>query len=210
MSFDLAVWYETAPITVDVADAWLAALYESEVPEGITPRPEIAAFVDDLRAAHQVEQEEELTVGADFVLMSLTADELRTTVHELAARHGLVCYDPQTEQVAQPPPVIEGDQLVLTTPDGSLYVDPDPELVADTVRNLDARSFFAILERAGSHYVQVAYDADGHHLERREGSADRHFHTTIPSLADAVPAFAAFAAGEQGWEKHYTWTRLEL
>ena len=207
MSFDLAVWYETAPITVDVADAWLAALYESEVPEGITPRPEIAAFVEDLRAAAPAL---EPTVGADFVLMSFTADELRQTVHELAARHGLVCYDPQTERVAQPPPVIEGDELVLTAPDGSLYVDPDPELVAGTVQNLDAHSFFAILERAGSHYVQVAYDADGHHLERREGSADRHFHTTIPRLADAVPAFAAFAAGEQGWEKRYTWTRLEL
>jgi hypothetical protein len=216
MSFDLAVWYEPAPITVDVADAWLAALYESEVPDGITPRPEVAAFVADLLGGHPADGEvweSAPVVGADFVLMSFTepaGDRMREVVRGLAERHGLVCYDPQTEQIAQPPPDLTGDTLVLTVPDGSMFLDPDPERIAHTVRGLDEYRYFAILERAGSHYVQVAYDPDGHHLERRDGGPDRHFHTTVPGLAEAATAFAAFAAREQGWERRYEWTRLEF
>ncbi|MFI6294519.1 hypothetical protein ACIBEJ_23210 [Nonomuraea sp. NPDC050790] len=115
MSFDLAVWFEDEPITPLRATAkfldWCEAPGEDSPPGA---RAEVAAFVDDLTARYPdltadnyagSPWAEPLTVAEDIVLASAVfprAAEVCRTVFELAGRHGLVVFDPQSGSVHAP------------------------------------------------------------------------------------------------------------
>ena len=122
---------------------------------------------------------------------------------ELAARHGLVCYDPQTRRVHPP----EG-ALRLVACDGSELTDPAVADIDRQLRRIDAANWYAWLERPEGTYVQVglgpnAGAPDGRYcLEYRDGSAERHVRvvTRGPSAAMSMPdaSMATWPCGSQG------------
>jgi hypothetical protein len=232
MSFELAVWYEPVPISVATADEKYGRLCEQDGEEGAVPRPEVAAFYRDLvdrypeldsLTAEEAEEHSpwtaELGVAESSVLMSVIwrySQQVLDFVRELAAQHGLVCFDPQENLVHHPPALRTEPRLMLSLWDGSQFEDPDPARTERALRKLSRDRYFVILERAGGHYVQVGYGQDAgtrpgwYALERRDGSADRHYRCVVTDITEIVKAFNAFAAGEVGWERRFGWQKVEL
>ncbi|MEZ0075605.1 hypothetical protein [Planotetraspora sp. GP83] len=143
MSFELGVWWEAFPITEEEASLKYAAWCRGERSRGdrrrgdgatAEPRFEVAAFYEELTSDFPDLTADNygsspwstpLTVGADFVLMSMVfprAGEVCRVVQELAVRHGLVCFDPHGESVRAP--------TGITMADGSLIVGPDAEAIS--------------------------------------------------------------------------------
>jgi hypothetical protein len=227
VSFELAVWYESAPITVAAADEKYGALCLRDGRPGVVPRPEVAAFYRELVGRYpeleSLTDEEaerrspwaaELGVAEHSVLMSVLwrySGQLLGVVRELAARHGLVCYDVQEQWVHHPPGLRTEPELTLTLWDGSHVDDPAPERTEKALRKLSRERYFVILERAAEHYLQVGYGEDAgtgpgwYALERREGAADRHYRCELTDLAEVIKAFRAYGAGEKGWERRFGW-----
>ncbi|MBB5084182.1 hypothetical protein [Nonomuraea endophytica] len=116
MSFDLAVWFEDEPITPMRATAKFLDWCEepSEDHSSPDPRAEVAAFLDELTARYPdltadnyagSPWAEPLTVAEDIVLASAVfprAAEVCRTVFELAGRHGLLVFDPQSGSLHVP------------------------------------------------------------------------------------------------------------
>lgn len=115
MSFDLAVWFEDRPITALEAASRFLDWCEGDGEPG-EPRPEVAAFLAELTARFPDLTADNyasspwsapLTVGEDVVLASAVfprAAEVCRAVLELAGRHRLVVFDPQSGTVLNPPP----------------------------------------------------------------------------------------------------------
>ncbi|MFI6498237.1 hypothetical protein [Nonomuraea typhae] len=114
MSFDLAVWFEDEPITPLRATAKFLDWCESTAEAVEAPRAEVAAFLDDLTARYPdltadnyaaSPWAEPLTVADGTVLASAVfprAAEVCRTVLDLAERHGLIVFDPQSGTLHTP------------------------------------------------------------------------------------------------------------
>lgn len=214
MSFDLAVWFETA---AGPSAEKYRQLCEELPAADVVPRAEIAAFHRTL-----VEEYHALSEGADSpwngdpvvfedaVLMTASWDrghEVLAFVRQLADVHGLACFDPQKNVTHR-----SGADLTLVLSNGSRVGDPDPDLIERNLRRLSRDRPFLILERPGEQYVQVQLDKNPgwYTVERREGSAEQHYETKTTDLGALIRTFTGFAAGQAGWERRFGWSRLEL
>jgi hypothetical protein len=116
MSFDLGVWYSDTPLTdEDAGDLYVKLCEETWIP--IEENAAVDAFYADLTSRYpeiDAISEEELencpwSCAHDrsglHVLMAITwsrCAEIAPVVLNLAATHGLVCYDPQESKVHLP------------------------------------------------------------------------------------------------------------
>ena len=126
MSFDLSVWYSSRPVLPEEAGPFHVALCERRH-DGVESSPHVRRFVDELTARYpQIDDVPEdkvdecpWTIAFDqsegHVIMCIAgskAGEMKPIVQGLAAKHGLVCYDPQVDEVHNPP----GPGPALQTP----------------------------------------------------------------------------------------------
>ena len=119
MSFDLDVWYSSRPLTVAEADEHYSAFRGNGNGDGQAATDErLTRFVDELTSRYpQIDDVADDEIDAcpwslafdlspthvRMPVMWTRAEEIAPVVMELAERHGLVCYDPQSRKVHLPP-----------------------------------------------------------------------------------------------------------
>ncbi len=125
MSFDLGVWYSSRSLTAAEADECYSAFHASGNGKGngnangqATTDERLTRFVHELTSRYpQIDDvaDDEIdscpwSVSFDLSpthvkmpVMWTRAEEIAPVVMELAERHGLVCYDPQSRKVHLPP-----------------------------------------------------------------------------------------------------------
>ncbi|GII58113.1 hypothetical protein Pth03_65020 [Planotetraspora thailandica] len=228
MSFDLGVWFEPARITGDAATEKYVRLCEGDA-TGLVEPPAVGAFhaeltaefpdLDELDDAAGSPWSAALTVSESHVLMSMIwsrADEMAARVVELAHRHGLVCFDPQSATLHLPPALRLPAALRLERCVGQPVTDPSPDVLERAVRRLSGSNWFLILEAGEQRYVQIGLgpsagvEAGWFALEHRDGSPDRHVRALVRDRGPLVTALLGFAAGDRGWADGFSWTKLDL
>ena len=119
MSYDLGIWYSSYPLTDAEADERYSAFLANGNGNGPVATDErLSRFVDELTSRFpQIDDvsEDEIdacpwSVAFDLSsshvctpIMWARAEDVAPFVLELAERHGLVCYDPQSRKVHLPP-----------------------------------------------------------------------------------------------------------
>ena len=122
MSFDLCVFYTVKPHTdAEALKRYIAYCEESDLTPYIEPSPKISEFVKELTTRHpQIDDalEDELdecpwSIAFDLseghVIMPMVwskADETPKIIVDLAKKHDLVCFDPQSTKIITAPPGI--------------------------------------------------------------------------------------------------------
>jgi len=119
MSFDLGVWYPHERLTNSQAGELYLALCDGTV-ESPDPHPAVDAFYQELTAKHpEIDTVPEVRIGdhdycpwsceidhsPGHVIMSCVwprADDVGALVDQLARKHGLAVYDPQSERITYP------------------------------------------------------------------------------------------------------------
>lgn len=106
--------------------------------------------------------------------------------------------------------------LRAKTEDDERWDDPSEDLLFELLLDID-KGFgsFLILEQAADPnaqtYAQVARRDDGSYaVEYREGSADRHYGTTVPDMRTAHKLLAGWAFELAGWKQDAQWTRVRF
>lgn len=113
MSYDIAVWEGVRPSTDDAARAAYEEHYErymvqQTVPPSSRIQQYVAALLErwpDIDAAESSPWSDSPLIGnasGSMVYLGIVysrADEVSTVVARIAAEHGLVCFDPQTEHL---------------------------------------------------------------------------------------------------------------
>lgn len=232
MSFDLGVWFEPGPITDQQATDKYDSLCDKEADSSIPAHPQVADFYRDLtrllpeldsNAAPEEVERSPWTTALDTtptsVVMGISwprAVEVSNVVRELADRHGLIYYDPQAGTTSQPDFSGTGKRLSLSSCNGSRSVNPTPDRIAETLRQLSARNWFAVLQRDDDRYVQVGFgEQAGMHpemyvLERRDGSAEDHYRTLAADIDKVITAFQSYAQADASWTSRFSWQKIEL
>jgi hypothetical protein len=119
MSFDLAVWYPHEKLSAEAALRVYQNLCEGDV-SGLKPHPAIEAFYEELTAKHpEIDDvpEDEID-NHDLCPWSIQHDRsdrhlimcsvwsqaayVEEMIHQLARKHGLVVFDPQSTTIAYP------------------------------------------------------------------------------------------------------------
>jgi hypothetical protein len=213
MSFDLGVWFAAVRPERAVAAETYRRLCEGEA--GVV---EPAGAVAGFRAALLAEFPEPagaedaavgsspwsagLSAGAGHLVMSMGwghVDEVAPRVVQLAADHGLICFDPQAGVVHVPPALRAPDALALQSCAGLSVIDPDPETVEHAVRGLSDDNWFVILEAQSGRFIQAGTGAragagtDGFAVEYRDGAPERHYRGVLDDRDQVVSLFADFA-----------------
>lgn len=226
MSFDLYLWREPSPITAARAAAVLDRLAEGD-DEAVRPDARNLAFHADLlerfpaletlsdagMEASPWNMSPDATDRRVILCMAWsTAAKTSAVVLDLARRHGLVCYDPQSSQIHNLP--AEGPGLRLELADGSVFTDPDAATLRALLAAIDERNWYACLERDPERFAQVAMghlDGVPEHLftfEYREGPGSHHGTSPI-RREEAVELVLAYAAGDMSWKDRHTWHEIE-
>jgi hypothetical protein len=229
VSFDLGVWFEPEPITAAEAAAKYERLCDGDL-AGVVDNERVTAFYQALTARYPelTDQPETdldgpwsttLDRSAGHVIMPIIwprAAEMRTVVRELAAEHGLVCFDPQTGDVDNPVRPMAPGALRLELCDGSVIDEPDLPRIRRELGRLSSHNWYAVLERSPDWYTQVGLGQEAgvppgqYGLERREGSAQRHYRYVAKSLDDVVNAFAGFASADDAWIHQFPWQKVDV
>ena len=226
MSYDMTVWFEREPITVDIANRKLDALYEADDSSGFDPNAELLALYDELLARYPALEDLDdddlegsvwsVTPEPSDRVLSLNviwprADEFAGVVRPLAGTRGLVCFDAYGE-LTHPPAMLNAPRVRLSTERGSLVYDPDLPSIQAVLEGLDRRNWFAVLERPDGWYIQVGRWKDERlwGLEYREGTPERHFRTEVPTLDGVAEIFHRFAAADYTWQADFSWEKLTL
>ena len=117
MSFDLGVWFSSRPMNNEEAAARYVALCDGNT-DDIEANPAVAAFVTELTGLHpQIDDvpDEDVDdcpwncafdVSEGHVIMPMSwsrCEEVALLVLQLAQKHGLICFDPQSGEVHLPP-----------------------------------------------------------------------------------------------------------
>lgn len=220
MSYDLTIWYESAPITPEAAEAKLKTFLEKEDDSSFEPSEKVQQFHDSLLQQFPFEGYAAVWIGTpprsddrvvDVYIPWSQADRVAETVRELARQHGLVCYDPQAGVVN---PNVPGyaPAFELNTETHPRVPDPNAERVERAVSKLSNDNYFAIVERADGWYAQVGYGVSvgvkpgTYAMEYREGSPDEHYRTeTSDRMAatrflQAAPRSKGVPRGRRGLE----------
>jgi hypothetical protein len=188
MSFDLGFWHEDRPITVQQAAKVYGQLCEGNAAV-VTQHPALALFLHDLTqhyppiGSYADEEQEharcpwscawDLTPGSAIVCMRWSyAQELTSRLLQMASTYGLVCYNPQRDEVYLP-----------AARDGEMDRAARMRAALETLVDAQSEGGFVIFEdRATKDYVQFAVE-----LFFREGD-DLPVHRRLPLTADpSVP-----------------------
>jgi hypothetical protein len=122
MSFDLAVWHSSKPMTDEAAGQYYMTLCQREEPDAPQPlieaNPAVAAFVSELTIRYpdlssfdddtvdDAVWNADLDVSPGHCIMTIgwsRAEQVYEFVVPLAAKHGLCLYDPQDGKLHPPP-----------------------------------------------------------------------------------------------------------
>ncbi len=227
MSFDLAVWHETTPITTQDAVRKYHQLCDSNT-DLVHAHPGVDAFYQEL-----VQRYPELHTYADedleqspwnaehdrspaHVIVSIAwsrAGEVAPVVADIASRHGLVCLDPQVPVVHYPPFLLGMPHLRLQTMNGRVVDNPTPAEIAQEIAGIAAEAnHFAGLERTNLTYMQteIAENREIFALEYQDGALDRHYRVEGVTRAAVVQAFQEYAVGNQAWKARYRWKPYQV
>jgi hypothetical protein len=231
MSFDLGVWFEPEPITDQRAVERYQSLCDADADSATPTHPRAAAFYRDLTelfpdldatADAETIERSPWTAGLSTtpasVIMAIAwsrAAEVADIVRELADRHGLICHDPQSGATSHPDVAHTGQRLSLSSCNGSRSINPAPAHIEQTLRRLSIDNWFVILEQHDGWWIQVGYgDQAGtrpgwYALERRDGSAEHHYGTTVSDLNDVIKAFQQYAQGDESWTRRFAWNKIQ-
>lgn len=226
MSFDLAVWYTSEPITTQVAADIYSRLGDEPLAD-VESHPNINAFLEDLTARYpqiddcdddQIDDcpwSDSFDQSDQHVLLSISysrVKEMVAVIEELAAKHDLVYFNPQWPCVVYPPRIAAMPHLRLILEKGSLIDNPTSEQIADALSSLDADgNSFAILERTETTYIQTGFQKSGEYIiEYQEGSLDQHYQTVARDVQQVIAMFQAYAVGHDTWQQECEWNKLDL
>jgi hypothetical protein len=226
MSYDLYLWRSPQPVTARQAMAIMHRLADGQ-DDAVVPDDALLAFHQDLIARFpplsaladdEVEDSPwnanpDATASRVILYFGHTqVPQVAPTVVELAERHRLVCFDPQSMVIHYQPVNRAPGSLLLESGDGSVIVDPDPEDMRSQLGNLSRTNFCAFLEREEGSFVQVGVGQRAGNvpegkfaLEYREGADDPLFRVLVDDLDDAVALFEDFAAGRDSFKGAYAW-----
>ena len=230
MSFDLYLWYEPGPITVDFAEAKVRRWAGGNV-DVVAPHPAVSSTRDSLlerfpplESLSDADIDElgvwSMTpVAADSMLVLSCrwsyADEVWGVVRTLAARAGLVCYE-SGDRILEPNAAGHLPRFTLTSMVLPTVPDPDAQHLERVARLLTAEKHFAVLERSDGFYVQVGYGrragvAPGTYaLEYRAGPDGDHSRAETRAVAEAIRFLKEFRDGEDQWKQRHAWEILML
>lgn len=156
-------------------------------------------------------------VTPDRVILCMSysqAPQTTTGILELASRHRLVCYNPQSGHVHHPAQATSSGLLRLESCDGSQAADPSAGEIEHQVRRLNRANWYTRLEREEGTYVQAGLGPGAgapegkYSLEYRDGSPAQHHRALVDNLDDITAAFTGFASGQDGWKSARNWTRM--
>lgn len=216
------VSYDFALLTPEVAGATdqeaLAAadvLYDQEPAAEADPR--LRRLVAELEVSGAADEEdgwlsvwpvEVLRGGLALPTTYADVDTNMVTLLRLAARERLVLVDLNAERVHRPEP---GEPIGVMAGDGSRLGAVTREKLESLLRDLPDHDPWLVLERAKDVYVQTYRQPDGTFLlERRDGSAHRHFTTSVADRGEVVSRMWAWVSDEPTWSRNLAWERLEL
>ncbi|GHH68814.1 hypothetical protein GCM10017673_18550 [Streptosporangium violaceochromogenes] len=202
MSFELAVWHETAPISRERARSVFRALRERG-PGAAGPYPGVALFAERLPEAERI--------SPACALVSVErerSDEVAAEAFALARACGLVCYDPQRQLVHNLEPRGAYPGMQLRTGDGMTVTDPDLGLVADAVATMSPQNPFTALVVFGEHFVQASPEPSGYELEYKDITRNVMFRTHVPELTAIQDAFTEYATGGRAFLDRHQWRRV--
>ncbi|MBO3743112.1 hypothetical protein [Actinoplanes flavus] len=212
MSFDLYVWHEPKPITPAVADAKLERWADDE-PGVFTAHPAVLRFYDELLDRFPALESDEdgvwsATPDRDDMIVAAScvwsrADEVGTAILELAARHGLVCYEPGYA-IVNPNAPGYAPQFTLTSDAYPVMPDPDENRLKWIMRYVGTKNRWVTLSRADGPFVQVASEKGAYLLEYREGE---HFHCRTTDYHEAQDLLVEFRAGADTFKRRHVWAR---
>lgn len=119
MSFDLGVFYTKTPLTDEEATKrYIAYCGEEDFSKYVEPSPAITKFVEELTSKYpQIDDVAEdklddcpwsiaFDISEGHVLIAMRfsmAKEASDLIIELAYKHGLVCFDPQSSKIVVAP-----------------------------------------------------------------------------------------------------------
>ncbi|MET9700722.1 hypothetical protein ABZY31_27920 [Streptomyces sp. NPDC006529] len=105
----------------------------------------------------------------------------------------------------------------IGTESGEAHVRPAPFTLERLAERIGAEGDrFLVVERLPSDpdvYIQVWHDvadvgAQGYQLEHRDGAPDRHFRAFLRSASEVGEVMAAWARGDEGWDRGPAWERV--
>lgn len=173
MSFDLYVWHEAEPTSADDAGAKFERWDRGE-PEVFTAHPAITdlygALLKRFPPLESLDDDDRETYGvwsftperSDSILelscLWARAAEVAPTIMQMAAEHGLICYEPGYHIVN---PNTPGYAAPFTLSFESLPTMPDPDdrRLAWAVQEINTTNRYLRLTRRDGRYVQVTYAA---------------------------------------------------
>lgn len=217
MSYDFAALTPESAGTSDrEALATAVAVFEQEELDA-EPDPRLQGFVSELAAASAADEVNgwvsvwPLDVGVEGVAIPTTyadVDRNLTTLLKLAAGAGLVLVDPNAETVYPPAP---GQPIGVVGGDGTRLGALTRERLESLLAGLPPEDPWLVLERGPNLYIQTYRQGDGAFLfERRDGSPDRHFRTTLPDRDSVASRIWAWLTGEPDWDVDLDWQHIEI
>jgi hypothetical protein len=133
-------------------------------------------------------------------------------IEGLAAKHDLVCFNPQWPCVVYPPRIAAMPHLRLSLENSTLIDKPTPDQIADALSTLSSDgNSFAILERTNTSYFQTALQSTGEYIiEYQDGSLDKHYQSTAKDPQRVIAMFQAYGAGDDSWKRECDWRKIDL
>jgi hypothetical protein len=204
MSYDLAVWRQDAPYMREeiVAGYRRRAGADSHEPAD----PDIDAFITavlrrlpDMDVNSNGGDDCPWSIGplrdlgqGNFIVLSMRYDRVedgRSGCVEAAKDVGLICYDPQTDQVLAAGGRSPRPALQVRTSGGGSFDDPSDELLLVLLQDLHRRRDYFVIDdlrdSSGETYSQVMRGTDGYLVEYRGGSEVNHHHAMIKDISTA-------------------------
>jgi hypothetical protein len=131
----------------------------------------------------------------------------RVVVIEEAFREGLGVFDAQSGLVFGPDGARPG--VITSSREGEFRVIV-PAIVRQLALGLDVDDYL-IVEAADEVYIQTRRNAaDDFEVERRDGSADRHFALRVATAAEVASALDLWLAGDESALSGLGWSKLDL
>jgi hypothetical protein len=226
MSYDLYLWHSPRPVTVQQAMTIMVRLAEGR-DDVVVPDDAVLAFHQDLielfPPLDAIGDEEiddspwnaspDATASRAILCFGYSqVPQFAPAVVELAAKHGLVCFDPQSRAIHHQPVTRAAGSLLLESGDGSVVVDPGAEELRSQLEYLSETNFCVFLEREEGWFVQVGIGEsaggvpDGKFaLEYREGVDEPLYRVLVDGFDDVVGLFEDFAAGRDSFKAAFAW-----
>lgn len=215
MSYDFAVLTPEAAGASDTeALAAALALFDQQHP-AVEADGRLVRLIDELEATGCADEEDGwvsvwpidvLDGGVALPTSYAETESNLVTLLRLAARERLVLVDLNAEQVHRPEP---GEPVGVMAGDGSRLGGLTLERLESLLAGLPDHDPWLVLERAKDDYVQTYRQPDDTFLlERRDGSADQHFTTSVADLGEVRTRMWAWLSGDPTWGHDLAWERL--